>query len=290
MSFLFISRAGQAIKFQTILSVGEEGGATLNEWLIPDVLLLITGSCLSATSNADGAPVVNKNCGTNTTSLNSWVVPKGAGAVGTLQIFGDKCMKSFEKCLDVTGTNTDDTKLQIRTCAAENTKWLIISKDQKWVSALGSLAWSGKDKCLNVTNGNITDGNQIWNSIVVTTPKLFAILLKKNPVLCVAASTWSNPTGRGNIMLGDNLCMSPLGSITAGTKCVLMPCVASNTAQQWDHEMGVIDNCAMLDFALVLNVANGSETTGSQPQIWTGLIFNGVTNNINQNWIVTDTF
>jgi hypothetical protein len=34
--------------------------------------------------------VVIKNCGTNATSLNSWVVPKGAGAVGTLQIFGDK--------------------------------------------------------------------------------------------------------------------------------------------------------------------------------------------------------
>jgi hypothetical protein len=52
MSLLFISRVGQTVKFQTILSAGEEGGATLNERLIPDVLPLITGSCLTATSNA----------------------------------------------------------------------------------------------------------------------------------------------------------------------------------------------------------------------------------------------
>jgi hypothetical protein len=90
MSLLFISRAGQTVKFQTILSAGEERGVTLNEKSIPDMLQLITGSCLTAMSNADGAPVVIKNCGTNATSLNSWVVPKGAGAVGTLQIFGDK--------------------------------------------------------------------------------------------------------------------------------------------------------------------------------------------------------
>ncbi|KAJ7468124.1 ricin B lectin domain-containing protein, partial [Mycena latifolia] len=127
--------------------------------------------CLTATSNADGAPVVIKNCGTNTTSLNSWVVPKGAGAVGTLQIFGDKC-------LDVTGgTNTDGTKLQIWTCAAGNTSTTFL---------LRGFVWMMKYKCLDVTNGNITDGNQIqiwdcdssnrnqiWNSIAVTTPKSY---------------------------------------------------------------------------------------------------------------------
>ncbi|KAF7351875.1 hypothetical protein MVEN_01149000 [Mycena venus] len=249
--------AGQTVKFQSILSAA---------------------SCLTATSNADGAPVVIKNCGTNATSFNSWVVPKGAGAVGTLQI-------SEDKCLDVTeNTNTDGTKLQIWTCAAGNT-------NQTWVPSLGSLVWSGKNKCLDVTNGNITDGNQ------------------KNPALCVAASastanatvviepcspgsalqTWSDPAGRGNAMLGDNLCMTP-GSITAGTKLVLAPCVASNAAQQLDHETGVIDNRAVSDFAFVLDLADGNETPGSQLQIRTGPIFNGTTNNINQNWIVTDTF
>ncbi|KAJ7858979.1 ricin B lectin domain-containing protein [Mycena leptocephala] len=279
-------RAGQTVKFQSILSAG---------------------SCLTATSNADGAPVVIKNCGTNATSLNSWVVPKGSGAVGTLQIFGDKC-------LDVTGgANTDGTKLQIWTCAAGNT-------NQMWIPFLGSLAWSGKNKCIDVTNGNATDGNQIqiwdcdssnrnqiWNNIAVTTPKSY-----KNPELCVAASastanatvviepcspgsalqTWSDPTGRGNVMLGDNLCMSPAGSISAGTKPVPSPCAANNVAQQWDHwhETGVIDNRAVSDFAFVLDLTDGNLTPGNQLQIWTGPIFDGTTNNINQNWIVTDSF
>ncbi|KAJ6532355.1 ricin B lectin domain-containing protein [Mycena capillaripes] len=302
--------AGQTVKFQTILSAGEEDDGSLNERLILDVLPLMTGSCLTATSNADGAPVIIKNCGTNATALNSWVVPNGTGSVGTLQVFGDKC-------LDVTGgTNTDGTKLQIWTCAAGNT-------NQMWVPALGSLVWSGKDKCLDVTNGNITDGNQIqiwdcdssnknqlWNSIAVTTPKSFAISSKKNPALCVAASaraanatvviepcspgsalqTWSDPTGRGNVMLGDNLCMSPAGSIGAGTKLVLAPCVAGNSAQEWNHETGVIDNFAVSDFAFVLDLTDGNETPGSQLQIWSGPIFNGTTSNLNQNWIVTNTF
>ncbi|KAJ7858984.1 ricin B lectin domain-containing protein [Mycena leptocephala] len=281
--------AGQTVKFQSILSAG---------------------SCLTAMSNADGAPVVIKNCGTNATSLNSWVVPKGSGAVGTLQIFGDKC-------LDVTGgANADGTKLQIWTCAAGNT-------NQMWIPALGSLTWSGNNKCTDVTNGNVTDGNQIqiwdcdssnrnqiWNNIAVTTPKSFAISPKKNPALCVAASasaanatvviepcspgsalqTWSDPTGRGNVMLGDNLCMSPAGSISPGTKLVLSPCVGNNLAQQWGHETGVIDNRAVTDFAFVLDLTDGNETPGNQLQIWSGPIFNGTTNNINQNWIVTDSF
>ncbi|KAJ7916052.1 ricin B lectin domain-containing protein [Mycena leptocephala] len=285
-----LSAAGQTVKFQSILSAG---------------------SCLTATSNADGAPVVIKSCGTNATSFNSWLVPKGSSAVGTLQIFGDKC-------LDVTGgANTDGTKLQIWTCAAGNT-------NQMWIPALiGTLTWSGKNKCIDVTNGNATDGNQIqiwdcnssnsnqlWSNIAVTTPKSFTISPKKNPALCVAASasaanatvviepcspgsalqTWSDPTGRGNVMLDDNLCMSPAGSISSGTKLILSPCVANNLAQQWGHETGVIDNRAVTDFAFVLDLTDGNETPGNQLQIWTGPIFNGMTNNINQNWIVTDSF
>ncbi|KAJ7855789.1 ricin B lectin domain-containing protein [Mycena leptocephala] len=123
----------------------------------------------------------NKDCGTNATSLNSWVLPKGSNVVGTLQIFGDKC-------LDVTnGANTDGTKLQIWTCAAGNT-------NQMWIPAGPTITWSGKNKCVDVTNGNITDGNQIqiwdcdvsnnnqnWNNIDVTIPKSFVISLKRTP-------------------------------------------------------------------------------------------------------------
>ncbi|KAJ7858760.1 hypothetical protein B0H13DRAFT_1727078, partial [Mycena leptocephala] len=126
--------AGQTVKFQTVLSTGNPG------------------NCLTATSNADGAPVIIKDCGTNATSLNSWVLPKGSNVVGTLQIFGDKC-------LDVTsGANTDGTKLQIWTCAAGNT-------NQMGIPAGPTITWSGKNKCVDVTNGNITDGNQVRSKI-----------------------------------------------------------------------------------------------------------------------------
>jgi len=48
------------------------------------------GNCITATNNADGAEVVIQDCGANATANNSWLVPDGEGAVGTLQIFGDK--------------------------------------------------------------------------------------------------------------------------------------------------------------------------------------------------------
>lgn len=90
----------------------------------------------------------------------------------------------------------------------------------------------------------------------------FVISLKKNPSLCIAASasavnatvviepcspgselqTWSDPTNSGNIMLGDNLCITPAGNINDGTKLILSPCLADNVSQEWSHETGVINN------------------------------------------------
>ncbi|KAJ6585663.1 ricin B lectin domain-containing protein [Mycena capillaripes] len=269
------------------------------------------GNCLTATSNADGASVVIKACGTNATALNSWVVPNGGRAVGTLQIFGDKC-------LDVTnGANTDGTKLQIWTCAAGNTNQMWISAG----SADSTITWSGTNKCIDVTNGNVTDGNQIqiwdcdstnqnqqWNAIGVTNPKSFVISLKKNPALCVAASanaanasvviepcspgsasqTWTDPTNTGNVAIFNNLCMTPAGSVNDGTKLILSPCVANDGAQEWSHETGVINNHALAKW--VLDLTNGDETPGNQLQTWIGSIFTGTTDDTNQDWIVTETF
>ncbi|KAJ7442728.1 hypothetical protein B0H11DRAFT_490544 [Mycena galericulata] len=56
-----------------------------------------------------------KMCSSAPTAANSWVVPNGNNAAGSLQIFGNKC-------LDVTnGVDADGTKLQICTCFSGNT-------------------------------------------------------------------------------------------------------------------------------------------------------------------------
>ncbi|KAJ6586011.1 ricin B lectin domain-containing protein [Mycena capillaripes] len=113
-----------------------------------------TSGCLSASSNADGAAVVIEMCSAPTPA-NSWVVPNGNNAAGSLQIFGNKC-------LDVTdGVNADGTRLQIWTCASGNT-------NQLWepeFGSVGNILWVGKNKCVNLTNGNTANGNQlqVWD-------------------------------------------------------------------------------------------------------------------------------
>ncbi|KAJ6530922.1 ricin B lectin domain-containing protein [Mycena vulgaris] len=282
--------AGQTVKFQTVLTAGN-------------------GNCLVPTSNADGAAVVIKDCGTNATALNSWVVPNGSQQVGPLKIFGDKC-------LDVTGgVDADGTKLQIWTCATGNT-------NQMWIPVSDSaITWSGKNKCVDLTDGNIADGNQVqiwdcdvnnsnqkWNAVPVTTPTSFVISLKKNPSLCVAPSanaanasvviepcsagsatqTWSDPRNSNQIVIFDNLCMSPATHINDGTKLILSPCITDNAAQEWSHETGVINNRNIPKSCL--DLTDGNETSGNQLQIWTCSQFTGTTDNTNQDWIVTDTF
>ncbi|KAF8153579.1 ricin B lectin domain-containing protein [Mycena galopus ATCC 62051] len=110
-----------------------------------------TGGCLSASSNADGAAVVIEMCSAPTPA-NSWVVPNGNDAAGSLQIFGNKC-------LDVTdGVNADGTRLQIWTC----------NTNQLWepeFGSVGNIFWVGMNKCVDLTNGDTTNGNQlqVWD-------------------------------------------------------------------------------------------------------------------------------
>ncbi|KAJ7210583.1 ricin B lectin domain-containing protein, partial [Mycena haematopus] len=114
----------------------------------------------------------NETC-TNATALNSWVFPQGEGVVGTIQIFGDKCLDATN------GANVDGTKLQIWTCASGNTNqlWLPAGQDS-------TITWAGQNKCVDLTNGNIENGNQVqiwdcdaqndnqkWNHLALTQPK-----------------------------------------------------------------------------------------------------------------------
>lgn len=100
--------------------------------------------CLAAASNTDGAQVVIQTC---TGAANQKWVFTG----GSVRVFGDKC-------LDVTeGINQDGTKLQIWTCTATgsiNQSWYY----NKWDN---NLSWTGRGKCVDLTDGNQADGNRV---------------------------------------------------------------------------------------------------------------------------------
>ncbi|KAJ7028405.1 hypothetical protein C8F04DRAFT_1119215 [Mycena alexandri] len=252
------------------------------------------GNCLAATNNADGAAVVIEECGNNATALNSWVVPQGADQIGTIQIFGDK----------------------------------IVFEDQMWLPSGGeaTIKWPGTSKCVDLTNSDLADGNQIqiwdcdetlsnpnqiWNVLAVTEPKSFTVSLKKDTSLCITASsnatnaavvvdtckpgsvlqTWSDPKNNGQIALADNQCITLDGSIANdGTKLILSPCVESSVDifQLWSHQTGVLNSGAAAKSCI--DLTNGVETPANQLQLWTCWLFTTEVDNTNQDWIVNNTF
>jgi len=282
--------AGQTVFWKTVLTAGN-------------------GNCLTASSNADGASVVIQECG-NATDANSWLVPNGESNVGTLQIFGDKC-------LDVTNGNTaDGTLLQIWTCAEGNTNqmWIPVS-DQ-------SITWSGEDKCVDLTNGVLTDGNQVqiwdcstgndnqkWNAVGIDEPKSFVISLKENPALCVSASanavgapvviddcsagspaqTFTDPSQNGQ-MIVYGLCVTPETIGSNGLKLLILDtCVSGDAAQEWSHLTGPLIN-NFNEPKSCLDLTNGVQTPGNQLQLYDCTELAGEGDNTNQDWIVADTF
>ncbi|KAJ8080057.1 hypothetical protein PM082_016884 [Marasmius tenuissimus] len=114
--------------------------------------------CISASENADGAPVVIHDCNTEEVAKHDWEL-----SLFTRQNAGPQQIKVFgDKCLDVKdGINTDGTKLQIWTCTPGST-------NQLWISVNDfTFNWAGTNKCIDLTDGNITDGNQlqIWTCV-----------------------------------------------------------------------------------------------------------------------------
>ncbi|KAF7352511.1 hypothetical protein MVEN_01216000 [Mycena venus] len=278
---------GQSLTFDTGLPTGPIGG------------------CLTASSNADGAPVIIQAC------------PPGVGKPGALKIFGDKCLDVKD------GVDADGTKLQIWTCASGNT-------NQQWVSA-GSpgspqIVWAGKNKCVDVTNGNVTNGNvmqiwdcatassntnQNWGIAVVTEPKswvsspspspspptrLFALPppptlhplpLPPRPAPTPPAQTWIGlSVGTIRSVQSSNLCLATSGDATsAGTKLVLGNCSQTNPANGWDldWQAGRVENVAASN--MCIDLTDGKETAGTQLQIW-----NCTAGNTNQNWVASFNF
>ncbi|KAJ7644785.1 ricin B lectin domain-containing protein [Roridomyces roridus] len=285
-----VPRPGQSLTFDTGLPTGPVGG------------------CLTASSNADGAPVIISSClaGEAATASNTWVATAGVGKVGTLQIFGDKC-------LDVTnGVDADGTKLQIWTCGSGN-------PNQQWVSAgqggqgTPQIVWAGNNKCVDVTNGNVTQGNvmqvwdcdssntnQNWGIAVVNQPKSVAFTLAADTSLCLATSAnstsapitvetcSSSPAQNwlgfdvGSIPSAQNraLCISTAGDATSpGTKLILNEC-SEVAARSWsvDWPAQRLENVAASN--MCIDLTDGKQTAGTQLQIW-----NCTDGNTNQNWI-----
>ncbi|KAJ6493311.1 ricin B lectin domain-containing protein [Mycena sanguinolenta] len=269
---------------------------------------LTASECLVVASNTDGAAVTIKTACTNATALNTWVFTEGEGAVGNIQIFGDKC-------LDVTnGANVDGTKLQIWTCASGNTNqlWLPAGQDS-------TITWAGQNKCVDLTNGLVTDGNQIqiWDCDAqngnqrwiygLTQDVSRSISLKKDPSLCVAASspvpgspvviedcvtgspfqTFGQPFLNGPLQL-FGLCVAPASQVTDGTKLILTDCTNSN-AQNWNTNAGdsLVENLDLPNFCL--DLTNGNTTAGNQLQVWdcSVLASTGAFENTNQEWVVS---
>jgi len=121
-----------------------------------------TGNCWTALDNSDGAAVVLEPCLGVGSPAQSWSFQAGApvdigtGGVGTIKIFGDKC-------LDVTdGVDASGTKLQIYGCATGNTNqmWQLTTDD----SEAESVKWVGSTRCVDLTSGSQTAGTplQIW--------------------------------------------------------------------------------------------------------------------------------
>ncbi|KAF8179561.1 ricin B lectin domain-containing protein [Mycena galopus ATCC 62051] len=273
------------------------------------------GGCLTASSNADGAPVIIQDCpvGTAPGATNTWVAAGGVGKPGALKIFGDKCLDVKD------GVDADGTQLQIRTCASGNT-------NQQWVSA-GSpgspqIVWAGKNKCVDVTNGNVTTGNvmqiwdcdtsvsnsnQNWGIAITTEPKSVSLSLVSDPSLCIAASAnstsapvtvencSSNSTTQTWIGLGigiikseanTDLCLATNGDATsAGTKLVLSECSQTDPANAWDldWQAGRVENVPASN--MCIDLTDGKEIPGTQLQIW-----NCTEGNTNQNWVITYNF
>ncbi|KAF7343313.1 hypothetical protein MVEN_01763600 [Mycena venus] len=281
--------AGQTVKLQTVLGSG-------------------AGKCLAATNLANGAPVVIEDCGANATSLNSWTVSGGSGVRGQLSL--------TQYCLDVTdGVDADGTKLQIWLCGPRDTA-------QQFTPTSGStIQWDGgsNNKCVDVTDGNLTNGNrvQVWdcdannsnqkfNAIPVTFPAWFSVERDHTVGNCITAEnavnasvtigtctndfakqTFTDPTHTGQMVMYDNLCVTPLGNnLNDGTKLILAPCDANNAAQIWSHQTGIINSHSFAKACI--DLTDGNMTPGNQLQVWTCTSLTSTTDNTNQDWVVSN--
>lgn len=132
----------------------------LTTYLLIFFLPVATGNCWTAASNTDGAAVTLQKCNGLGNAAQSWTFSagapdgEGAGTVGTITIFGNKC-------LDVTnGVNQSGTKLQIFGCstANKNQQWQLIDQGDNIAQ---SVQWVGSTRCVDLTGGVQANGTPV---------------------------------------------------------------------------------------------------------------------------------
>ncbi|KAJ7772458.1 hypothetical protein B0H16DRAFT_169963 [Mycena metata] len=102
-------------------------------------------TCLTASSNSNGATVVVQPC-TSNNAAQTWV-QNGQ----TLLVYGNMC-------LDVTnGSTTNGAKMQIWAC----TPGAGDAAQRFSVTSGKSIQWVGKTECLDLSGGRLTSGNQV---------------------------------------------------------------------------------------------------------------------------------
>ncbi|KAJ7238352.1 ricin B lectin domain-containing protein [Mycena haematopus] len=166
--------------------------------------------CLTAASDANGAAVEIEDCVIGGNTRQSWTV--------------------------------SGSTLQIWECAAGNT-------NQEWTLSGSTIQWTGENSCVDLTNGNVTDGNvvQIWSCTdgpnqqwTLTTGATETITPWTSSTTCLTAPTNAN-----------------------GGKIVVEPCNGS-AGQKWTE----IGSTIVVYGNMCLDVPNGNATNGVHPQIW----------------------
>ncbi|KAJ7035179.1 hypothetical protein C8F04DRAFT_1259242 [Mycena alexandri] len=246
-------------------------------------------TCLTASSNADGATVVVQPCTANN-AAQAWV-QNGQ----TLVVFGNKC-------LDVTNgvTNTNGVKMQIWSCTPGGG-----DAAQHWTTtSTKTIQWVGQTECLDLSGGSLTSGNQVqvwlcetgntnqvWNlvassstsSSISSTPTSTSASASKTTTTTTSSSAVAVPTGV-TIRPGASAstCLSA-SSNTNGATVVVQPCTANNAAQSW-----VQNGQTLVVFGnMCLDVTNGvTNTNGVKMQIWSCTPGGG---DAAQHWTTTST-
>ncbi|KAF9263069.1 ricin B-like lectin [Marasmius fiardii PR-910] len=216
------------------------------------------GGCISASTNVAGAPVVIHDCSTEDTTKHSWDFSYVSG-----QNSGPQQIKVFgDKCLDVTGgTNAD-----------------VAASD-------ATFQWAGTNKCVDLTNGNINDMNQlqIWtcdsnnpnqrwiaNPSVTTAPpppphgdvQLLAQGNPERPPMCLGASSNAD---------GADVAIAPCSNLTSTFPAGSVTWTVPN--------IGSAGQIKTFDGTKCLDVRGGGGSNGNALQIWSC-----VQGNTNQLW------
>ncbi|KAL0563294.1 hypothetical protein V5O48_018776 [Marasmius crinis-equi] len=231
-------------------------------------------ACISASRNADGAPVVIHDCNTEDVAKHSWDV-----SLFTKFNTGPQQIKVFgNKCLDVKdGRNADGTKLQIWSCVPGST-------NQMWVSMTDfTFQWAGTNKCIDLSNGDLRDDaqlqiwtcnsgnvNQRWQGNKVPNKESGAVKLvggkgdASKPSLCLTAE--SNTDGAA---VSLSVCDKLADSFPRGN-------------QTWTIANRPLSGpIKTFDGKKCLDVRDGRNANGNRLQVWTC-----VEGSANQQWKV----